>query len=161
MNQYAPPQASLDHDASSGIFLTNAGLESLKKTKGWTRLFSILLFIGGVFTVIAALAAGAVMLGAGAAARGGLAAGIGASIGITLVYGGIAMLYLFLAFYLYRFSKHINELLLSGDASSLDAALASQHKFWRLAGVLAVIMLVFFVLGTAAAIVIPAMSRMS
>ncbi len=150
-NQYAAPAANLDQQPSEGSGITSTMLEALRKSKGWVMLIGILLFVGAVFSVLGALMmkfAGG-MIGASNAVPRGMMGGMGA------LYLVIAVIYGALGFYLVKYSRAISRLLADGTSKSMESALQHQQKFWRLAGVIALVFLVMFVLGIAAAVFIP------
>ncbi len=152
-NQYAPPTSNLDSLPNEGGGITNAMLEALRKTKGWVMLVGIMLFLAAAFTVFAALAmvfAGD-MLGGAKGVPKGMAAGVG------VFYLVFAIVYGALGFYLVKYSSAISRLIGDGSSESMEVALQYQQKFWRLAGFLMLLFLIFAVLGIVAAIAIPAM----
>jgi hypothetical protein len=89
----------------------------------------------------------------GAAGAGAPPAGMMAGLGI--VYLVLALLYIFPALYLLKYSSSIGRFVGSGRAGDLEDALQQQRKFWKFVGVLAIVMMVMFVLGMIAAIAIP------
>lgn len=152
-NPYAPPQSSVaDVGPATGGQITDTMLQAMRGTKGWVLLIGILLFISAALFVIIALGmlVGGAALGMGADAPRGVMAGIS---GAYVLFG---LLYLFLGLYLVKYSSAIGRLLSSGQSADLEDALDQQRKFWKLAGVLVLIMLVLMVVGMVAAIAIPA-----
>ncbi len=150
-NQYAAPSANLDQQPSEASGITSEMLEALRKTKGWVMLVGILLFIGAIFMVLGALMmmfAGGMMGASNAMPRGMMGA-------MSAFYLVIAVVYSALGFYLVKYSGAISRLLADGTSKSMESALQHQQKFWRLAGVIALVFLVVFVLGMAAAVLIP------
>ena len=77
--------------------------------------------------------------------------------GISAFYLVFAIVYGMLGLYLVKYSSAISRLMGDGSSESMEIALQSQQKFWRLAGFLMLLFLIFAVLGIAAAIAIPAM----
>jgi hypothetical protein len=154
-NPYAPPQANVGDRAPGEGSITEEMIDALRGTKGWVLLIGILMFLGAALTSLGGIA---VMFGSafmGASAKGGLSGGF--FIGMGAVYIVMAVIYVFLGLYLVKYSSAIGRLISSGQAGDMEAALQQQHKFWRLAGVLALIAIVFMVLGIIAAIAIPAL----
>lgn len=84
---------------------------------------------------------------------------IGVMAFMALLYVAIALVYVFLGLYLLKYSGAIGRLLRDGQAASMEAALQAQQKFWRLAGIIALVAVVISVLGIIAAIVIPMVMR--
>lgn len=149
---YAPPQSDVaDHTVKLGA-ITDEMVSALRGTKGWVLLIGILMFIGAAFMVIGALGMifGGAMIGAGAkGAPQGMFAGLG------VMYLAMAILYVFPAGYLVKYSSAIGRLISDGRAEDMEAALHQQRKFWKFAGVLALIMMVFMVIGMMAAVALP------
>jgi hypothetical protein len=155
-NPYIAPSADADTASSGHGGVTEAMKEALRGTKGWVKLVGVLFFVGAVFTALGAVAAFAMpaMMGAG---KGGMP--MGAMAFMALLYVGIALVYVFLGLYLLNYSGAIGRLLVDGQAASMETALQSQQKFWRLAGIIALVMVVISVLGIVAAIAIPMFMR--
>ena len=152
-NQYAPPTANLDALPGGGGGITNAMLEALRKTKGWVMLVGIMLFVAAAFTVLVAV----VMVFAGDMLGGAKGVPKAMTAGISAFYLVFAIVYGMLGLYLVKYSSAISRLMGDGSSESMEIALQSQQKFWRLAGFLMLLFLIFAVLGIAAAIAIPAM----
>jgi hypothetical protein len=155
MDEYAPPQANIDHSPGSGAQITVSMIESLRKTKGWARLVSVMLFIvaalsaiGGVFALVEATRMTFM------SAQAGSAKGFVAAMGVAYVL--FAFFYGVLAFYLSVYATNIGRLMEDGQTEHMESALEAQWKFWRLAGVFVLIGLALVVVGIVAAIAIPA-----
>ena len=151
-NQYAPPTSNLDALPSEGGGITSATLEALRKTKGWVLLVGIMLFLAAAFTVLMAV----VMVFAGDMFGGAKGVPKGMGIGIGVLYIVFAIVYGMLGLHLVRYSSAISRLIGDGSNESMETALQHQQKFWRLAGFLMLLFLIFAVLGIVAAIAIPA-----
>ncbi|HEU0200531.1 MAG TPA: DUF5362 family protein [Burkholderiaceae bacterium] len=151
-NPYAPPQSSVADVAPAGGAITEEMLAAMRGTKPWVLLIGILLFISAAFLVLGAVAmfAGSAVMGAGAGAPRGMMFGVSALYLVGMV------IYIALGVYLVKYSSAIGRLLAGGHTVDLEDALHQQRKFWKLAGILAVIALVFMVIGMVAAIAIPA-----
>ena len=152
-NQYAPPTSNLDALPSEGGGITSAMLEALRKTKGWVLLVGIMLFLGAAFTVLMAV----VMVFAGDMCGGAKGVPKGMGIGIGMLYLVFAIVYGMLGLHLVKYSSAISRLIGDGSSESMEIALQHQQKFWRLAGFLILLFLIFAVLGIVAAIAIPAL----
>ena len=149
---YAPPQSDVaDHTVKLGE-ITDEMVSALRGTKGWVLLFGILMFIGAAFMVIGGLGMifGGAMMGAGA---NGVPQGMFAGMGV--VYLVMAVLYVFPALYLVKYSSAIGRLVSDGRAADMEEALHQQRKFWKFVGVLMLIVMVFAVIGMVAAIALP------
>jgi Family of unknown function (DUF5362) len=153
-NPYAPPLANVGDRAPGMDSITEEMISALRGTKRWVLLIGILMFLGAALTALGGIAAlfGSAMMGAGV--KGGLPTGV--MIGMGAVYILLAVIYVFLGLYLVGYSSAIGRLVGSGQAGDMEAALQQQRKFWRLAGMMVLIMMVFMVLGIVAAIAIPA-----
>jgi Na+/melibiose symporter-like transporter len=155
-NQYAPPTSNLDQLPNEGTGITNAMLEALRKTKGWVMLVGIMLFVAAAFTILAALVM--VFASSRLGANTGMSSGV--TIGMGIGYLIFALVYGALGFYLVKYSSAISQLNRDGSSESMEIALQHQQKFWRLAGVLMLLFLLFFVFAIGAAIVIPGMTAL-
>jgi hypothetical protein len=151
-NQYAPPTSNLDALPSEGGGITNAMLEALRKTKSWVLLVGIMLFLAAAFTLLMA----AVMVFAGDMFGGAKGVPKGMAIGMGLFYVVFAIVYGVLGLHLVKYSTAISRLIGDASSASMEIALQHQQKFWRLAGFLMLLFLIFAVLGIVAAIAIPA-----
>lgn len=151
---YTPPQSDLTgHNPKVGA-ITEEMVNALRGTKGWVLLIGILIFIGAAFMVLAGIG-----MIAGGAAIGGAAPGMpsGMFAGMGIAYLLIALLYIFPALYLIKYSSAIGRLVSGGQEADMEAALHQQRKFWKFVGVLALIGTVLSVVGIVAAIALPAM----
>lgn len=157
-NPYAPPQANVGDRTPGEGSITEEMVNALRGTKGWVLLIGVLMFLAAALTSLGGIVAmfGSALMGAGA--KGGAPAGL--FIGMGAMYLLMAAIYVFLGLYLVKYSSAIGRLIGSGQAADMEAALQQQRKFWRLAGVLALIMIVFMVLGIIAAIAIPTLMGM-
>lgn len=136
-------------EAGSVVGLTPLAHAYLDQTRPWVRFISIMTFVGaGVMVLV-----GIVMLAA--AVLGGFAAGnqrgLGA-LGGAVVPGLLALFYVALAFvyvipgtYLARYARAIKQLRVEATAQTLEDALRYQKSFWRFAGIVTVISVVFTV----------------
>ncbi len=134
--------------------LTPSMFDSLRRTKPWVRLLSIvgmisagLILLLGAFVVFGGLITSGVK-----SPLGGL--GITA---LGLVYVAMGILYIFPSLYLYRYASAIGAALRPGSerAREVEKALDQQRSFWKFAGVLTLIMLFLYIPGVLAAIAIP------
>jgi hypothetical protein len=155
-NVYTPPAANVDDVHHGGGAITEGMLTALRGTKGWVLLFGILLFLGAAFMLVGGfgMIAGMGIIGA-AGGKDGPPAAFFAAFGV--VYLIFAVIYGFLAYYLVQYSVSIGTLLRNVRTQDLETALNHQRKFWKLAGIMALIGIVFMVLGIIAAIAIPAL----
>jgi hypothetical protein len=69
----------------------------------------------------------------------------GGSVGIIYgVFGGVVCL---MSFYLFRFSKKMQAALLANDQANFTGALKNLRVYFRFAGILTLVLLVFLLLG--------------
>ncbi len=136
----------IDHNRA----ILNYIRKSLRATRPWTRLLSVLGFIAAGLTVL-----------------GGVAMIVGKSFipvsetMLPITYVGIiyiltSIFYLVPSIWLAKYSSAIAAFLKSGEAIVFGNAMAYQKSFWKFVGVLAVVSIVLTVLGILAAILIPA-----
>lgn len=124
-------------------------MNSLRATKPWTRLLSILGFIGTGLTVIVGLG---IILG-----RDFLPMPTDAP---PLIFVGVfyiltSALYLVPSIWLSKYSSAIASFLKGGDSVQLGNAIAYQKSFWKFVGILVLVSIVFMIVGIIAAIFIP------
>lgn len=155
-NHYAPPQANVDDVTPAGQAITGEMIEALRGTKGWVLLAGILTLIGAAFMVLGGIGMlfGSAFMGT---AGGGGAPPAAVMAGMGAAYLIFAVIYIFPGWFLIKYSSAIGRLLGSGQARDLEDALHQQRKFWKLIGILIIVMLVFVVLGIIAAITLPAL----
>ena len=114
------------------LVLSEAAIDSLKKTAPWTKFISILGLILGVFFIIGAFA---LFFSKGMLAYAGSTMGI--------LYLILAFVFLRIHSLLYNYS---NELKIINYDSSLDYAFEMQQKFWKYNGILAIVYISFVLL---------------
>ena len=124
-------------------------MNSLRATKPWSRLLSILGFIGTGLTVLIGLG---IILG-----RNFLPVSPKAP---PLVFLGIfyiltSVLYLVPSIWLSKYSSAIASFLKGGDSVQLAKAMAYQKSFWKFVGILVLVSMLFAIVGIIAAIFIP------
>ncbi|MGD8961320.1 MAG: hypothetical protein PVF29_03655 [Desulfobacterales bacterium] len=139
------PDGNIDRDRA----ILNYIRKSLRATWPWTRLLSVLGFIGTGLMILA---------------------GLGVIVGESfipvsekappLVFMGIfyilaSVFYLVPSIWLWKFSTAVSAFLKSGDAIELGKAIAYQKSFWKFIGILAAVSIALTVLGIIAAILIP------
>lgn len=157
LDAYAPPQSTVRDVNGGGGLMTDSIVSSLRKTRPWVLLLSVLGFIGAAFMVIAAVP---MLLGSGFMATEGLdAAGAfgGASmlIGMGVFYLILGVIYFMASLYLLRYAGSIKRAVAGMQVADLEVALSQQASFWKLMGILtlisilAVIALLIFGVGSA------------
>jgi hypothetical protein len=154
-----PPVTRSVVEATGGtVGLTPIAQQYLDQTRPWVRLISILTFVTAGLMFLVGLGLLAFSLYGGLATRNqeGLGA-FGSAIGgglIAVVYVMMALVYLAPGTYLFRYASAIARLRANADAKALEDALKHQKSFWRFAGIVTAISLVFAVVGVAVAIVV-------
>jgi hypothetical protein len=151
MGQDVPkPREAGDTSMDKNKAILNYIMNSLRATKPWTRLLSILGFIGTGLTILMGLG---MMLG-------------GSFIPISpktppleflgILYILTSVFYLVPSIWLSKYSSAIASFLKGGDSVQLGKALAYQKSFWKFVGILVLVFIIIAILGLLAAIFIPA-----
>ena len=142
---YAPPRAVVrDVSGSSGL-MSDRIIASLRKTRPWVLLISILGFIGAAFTVIASIF---IFLSGGMMSANNIeAAGYPAAfmIGMGGMYLLIAAISFMISLYLLRYANAIKRAVVGLNVSDMETALEAQASFWKLVGILALIYIVLII----------------
>ncbi len=129
--------------------ILNYIMNSLRATKPWTRLLSILGFIGTGLTVLMGLG---IMVGENFIPISPKAPPL-AYLGIFYILTSV--FYLIPSIWLSKYSSAIDSFLKGGDAVQLGNAIAYQKSFWKFIGILVLVSIVIAILGILAAILIP------
>jgi hypothetical protein len=124
--------------ASPGeVFASSRAIDMLRGTKPWVRFLSIFAFvIGGLMIVGGASMSLMLSRGGGPGIRSAIIGG-----GAYLVFGLIAIVF---GLYLFRFASSIAALLVTNHSEHLEKALEAQRSFWRLAGIMTIVLLVLY-----------------
>lgn len=147
---YAAPSADLNAD-SGGILDV---LQPLSATKSWVRLCSVLGFISTFFVILM----GIIFMMGGSAMEGPATAGMPVPIAsLGIIYLVMGAFYFMPSLYLSKYASAISAAEASHSVSDISNAITYQKSFWKFVGIVALIMLVFMVLGIGAAVVIPMM----
>jgi hypothetical protein len=153
MTEQTQPFETSSNFTSTGqseFSVTPLMIESLRATKPWAQLLAILGFIAVFFMVL-----------------GGLLTLIGFSqmphhqegpfpffmMGFFNILLGV--LYFIPSYLLLKYATSIDRLLGGGGQDSMEKALSYQKSFWKFAGIMGLVSIVFALLGIAAAIIIP------
>ena len=105
-----------------------------EKTGPWVRFVSIMGFISSAFTLLFGLALG----------LAGLAAGNMETASYLIVSPVAALVYGLVAFSLFQYSRAIRRFTATAQLADLELALDTQHRFWRLVGVLVIVVIALF-----------------
>jgi hypothetical protein len=125
-----------------GYELTDTMLAALYASGPWLRFMSILGFIAAGVMVLASLAMLAVgMFGAALSETFGSPA---AFAGFATVYLLLSMVYFFLSLHLFRAASGVVESKRGHVRSGVEKALSSQRAFWRLVGILMIVILCLY-----------------
>ncbi len=127
--------------------LTDVIVQSLRQTKPWVRLISVLLFFAaglGLFGTVVPLMTGLHGFPGGPP-----------YLFIFGVQALFSLLYLIPAFLLFKYASAIRTLLEGGGVPELETALVYQKSFWRFSGILALLGLLICLIGVSIAILVP------
>ena len=150
MGQDVPkPPETQDAGVDKNRAVLNYIMNSLRATKPWTRLLSILGFIGTGLTVLLGLG---IILGKDFLPVSPKAPPL---IFLGIFYILTSVLYLIPSIWLSKYSSAIASFLKAGDSVQLGNAMAYQKSFWKFVGILVLVSIVFAILGIIAAILIP------
>ena len=108
----------------------------LQRTQPWVRFLAIMGFIGAGFMVLVGVTAGVA----------GAVTGRIETIGLMIVYPIMAVVYVFPSLFLLRYADRIRSFVASGQEQDLVGALDAQRSFWKFAGILTIVSIVFGIL---------------
>jgi len=143
------PDSPMGANVDKNRAILNYIVNSLRATRPWTRLLSILGFIAVAFTILA---------------------GIGMIVGrnfipvsgkvpppelLGIIYILTSVFYLVPSIWLSKYSSAISFFLKESDAIQLARAIAYQKSFWKFVGIMVLVLIAMIVLGIIAAILIP------
>ena len=153
MQRFSDGLESNELGAHSGVDRDRAILnyirKSLRATRPWTRLLSVLGFIGTGLMILAGLG---VIVGKSFIPVSEKAPPL---VFMGLFYILASVFYLVPSIWLSKYSTAISAFLKAGDAIELGKAIAYQKSFWKFIGILALVSIALTVLGIIAAILIP------
>lgn len=132
------PQGVLGYQTArqgGDIYCSPRGIDALRQTSPWVRLISIVLFLTAGLTVLGLFGT----LIAGGSGQSGFFLMVGA------IYAVVGLLYVALGIYLWRYATSIQRVLAHGQTNDLDDALAAQRSFWRLAGIIIVVVIIIYI----------------
>ena len=148
------PEAESDpvEQGSGSIILTPGAQNYLNATGPWIRFFSILMFVGAGFMMLACVMM--VLLGfvGGISTPGGPVGSwlIPGGMGIVFIgpaYFLVALLfYIVPAIFLFRCSGAINSLRANRSEMALEEAMRQQRSFWRYLGIMTIVMIILAIL---------------
>jgi hypothetical protein len=148
MGQDAPGPA-IEAKVDKNKAILNYMVNSLRATRPWTRLISILGFIGVAFSILAGIA---MIIGRNFFPISDKAPPL-AFLGI--IYMLTSVFYLVPSIWLSKYSSAISSFLKESDAIQLAKAIAYQKSFWKFVGITVLVFIVIAILGVIAATLIP------
>lgn len=148
---YATPNADLKPQLTDISDL----LSPLLSTKPWVRLCSIVGFIFGALSIFG----GVGLIAAGSASSSSLGMGMPMG-GLGAIYLIFGALYFIPSVFLFKYASAISLAESSNSMVDVTDALKYQKSFWKFAGIVVLLMIVLFVLGIGAAIIIPMIAGM-
>jgi hypothetical protein len=113
-------------------------VELLRQTKPWVTFLAVLGFIATGLMVLGGL----IITAAGG--LGGQKGSFPAALG--LLYVGLGIFYVFPSLFLLRYGNAIRELTVGGGVPALTEAIKQQKSFWRLVGIMTVVMMCIYAL---------------
>ncbi len=146
------PESNLgspDDNVERNRAILNYIRKSLRATQPWTRLLSVLGFIGTGLTILAGFA---IMVGESFIPVSEKSPPL---LFMGIFYILTSVVYLVPSIWLSKYSTAISAFLKAGDAIELGKAIAYQKSFWKFIGALALVSIALTVVGIIAAILIP------
>jgi hypothetical protein len=138
--------------------ITPAMIESLRSAKPWIRLMSILSFIASGVMVLASV----LVFSAAAFVPVRKTPGAELTPFLGLIYLPFTIFYLIPAISMHRYAGTIDQLLTGFSARAMEEVLERNHSFWKVVGIMALVMVgltVLVILGTMVAAVAAGLSR--
>ena len=134
------------------------------ETARWAKFLSIVGFVLCGFMIMFALFFGSIMspftrLGSGSDSFSNAVAVGYSSYAITIVYIIIALLFFFPCLYLFNFSVKMQTALRNNDQLNLNAAFSNLKSCFKFVGILTIVMLSFYLLGTIVVVSVASMMR--
>ena len=145
-NPYAAPSANLFGSSSqtTSEAVPAEAIAQLQGTKPWVRFFSVLMWIGVFFMLLAGAGMGFMATMAGDAAKaGGLQGPM--ILGMAVFYVIMGFFYIYPAVKMWQYASAIQGLMQSRSAEDLVKALCHQRAFWKFVGILAIAMILLYV----------------
>lgn len=136
----------LDNSAGSSenICLSPNAITFLTETRKWVNFLSILGFIGVALMALMGLFAGS-LFSFFASQMGSPVAGFPGFLGLVYVF--MAIIYFFPILYLYKFAAKLKLALKNHDNSALESAFQNLKSHYKFVGIVAIIMIGFYVVG--------------
>lgn len=138
-------------------------VDQLARTKGWTRFFSVILWISTAFLILGGLGLIGMSVASGIASEA-FADQLGGAMGLLplgIIYFLMAFIYIYPALKLGNFSSRIADLSNQPTETNLVAALNEQRAFWKYVGIWMIVFFALYVVIIIGAIGFGAFSAMS
>ena len=141
-NNYAPPRTSVADVSRAGSGITDIMLAQLRGTRPWALLIAVILIILAVIMLLATLG---MLLGGLAMRFSGESdtAPMAIFLVLGLFYGVGAITYMLMGIYLAKYSSAISTVMMTGHAQDMTQAMEQQRKFWKVAGIVTLVMMLF------------------
>lgn len=133
----------------------------LGETARWAKFLSIVGFVLCGLMIIVALFAGSILTTfAKFSSRDALTSsmGLGGAF-VSLIYIVVALLYFFPCLYLFNFSGKMQTALRNNDQTHLNASFGSLKSCFKFVGILTIVFLSFYLLGTIVVVSVASMMR--
>lgn len=130
----------------------------LKEAAAWGRFLGIIGFIYSGLTTAGAIFAATILSNLSSSYSGG-AGGLLAGGSVGVIYLALAGVVFFMSMYLFRFAKNIQVALKNNDQDALTASFNNLKIYFRFAGIITVIALIFTVLGAIGVLIAAAFTR--
>ncbi|HTH82004.1 MAG TPA: DUF5362 family protein [Mucilaginibacter sp.] len=142
-------------DAAPSISLNYEAQNYLRESGKWAAFLGIIGFIGTGFIVILALFAGTMMATLSRVQPENPGAAIMAGMGgfVSVIYLLVAVLYFFFSLLLYQFGSRIKKGVMYGDQLHVTAALGKLKSFFKLWGILTIVVMCLYALIIVCAII--------
>jgi len=128
-NPYATGESQQSYvNPAAGLAVTPMALTAILKTKFWVKLVGVVMIIISILMLIGGILGGNVSF---------------VSLLVNLAMG---IIYIIMSVRLIQYASAIQRLGLSKESNDLSIAIELQAKFWKLAGILMIIMIVLFLL---------------
>jgi hypothetical protein len=126
-------------------------VDALRRTRPWTLFIAILGFVGAGLLGLAAIVmaiGGVVGSGFGGGAEAGMV------LGMAAMYAILTAVYVVISVALFKYARSIGEVVRTNRAPELEDALEAQRGFWKLMGIVIIVMMALMVLAFIVGIVV-------
>jgi hypothetical protein len=160
MEQYKPTGTGSDQNLFE-LQIDQQSISYLGETARWAKFLSIVGFVLCGLMIVFALFAGSILA---TFAKLGNTDAFGSTMGlggafISVIYIVIALLYFFPCLYLFNFSVKMQTALRNNDQTNLNVALSNLKSCFKFVGILTIIFLSFYLLGTIAIVSVASLMR--